>query len=435
MRRRRRISRRAKAAAVLLLLGGLSLSAGACPVHGAAAAGTEEKAASGEWRFTRDIAAPQPAPYYELYLDEGVYASAAEDLRDLRILDSEGDTVPYYLESSEEKAEEHTAAYSSALIHRAVKEGDSLLDYRITPLDEHVDIQGNRLVFELPDESFLKHVEVWGGYDGKAWERLAKGDLYATNGVSADSIELDASYKFSYYRLVVKNNPEGLDFPGLTLVDSSRSLRMDGFMQQKTLPYESGQVENRTEIVISNPDRLRIAKLTLEGAGTFSRRYELYDSDGARLPVTGSGELYRLDFKDTLISRTDVQPVEPSSSTLLRIVIYNLDDAPITLSGLKAEYRVDRLVFAGGEQAPYSLIYGNTLAAAPQYDIINFKDQIARVSLVTASLGAERVLPGTAEEPPAAGRWFQSQRGFNVIIIAVSLLLILVVARKLGLAK
>ncbi|MFD2881479.1 DUF3999 family protein [Paenibacillus rhizoplanae] len=321
--------RRARAAVLLAVLGGLILGPGASPAHSAAAAsGGAEKTGGGQWKLSREISVPEAAPYYELYLDEAVYRSAAEDLRDLRIQDSTGAPVPYYMESGAETVEEHSAVYSSALTHKAVKGTDTLLDYQIKPLAEHVDIQGNRLVFELPADSFLKHVEVWGGYDGQAWELLGTGDLYATNGLSADSITLERSYKFGYYRLVVKNNPEGLEFPGLTLVDSSREWSTAAFMRQKTPQTEIKQVENRTEIMISNTDRLKIGKVMLGSTGNFLRRYELYDSAGIKLPVTGSGELYRLDFKDTRISRTEIQPVVPAASDSLRVVIYNLDDAP-----------------------------------------------------------------------------------------------------------
>ncbi|WP_339311979.1 DUF3999 family protein [Paenibacillus sp. FSL M7-0896] len=437
MHSKRKTGQRARVAAVLLaVLGGLVLGPAAFPAHSAAAAsGEAEKTGGGQWKFSREISVPETAPYYELYLDEAVYRSAAEDLRDLRIQDSTGAPVPYYMESGAEKVEEHSAIYASELIHKAVKGTDTLLDYQIKPLAEHADIQGNRLVFELPAESFLKHVEVWGGYDGQAWEQLGTGDLYATNGLSADSITLERSYKFGYYRLVVKNNPEGLEFPGLTLVDSSREWSTAAFMRQKTPQTEITQVENRTEIIISNTDRLKIGKVMLGSTGNFLRRYELYDSAGSKLPVTGSGELYQLDFKDTRISRTEIQPVTPASSDSLRVVIYNLDDAPISITDLKVEYLVDRLVFAGGEKTPYSLRYGNTLATAPQYDIINFKDRISGEELVQAALGAETRVPVTAAEPPGTSWWLQGRWGFNAIIIVVSLLLILIVARKLGQAK
>lgn len=177
MRSQRKTSWRARAAVLLVVLGGLLLFTSAYPAQGtaAAAAGLAEKADSGQWKFSRAIGIPEPAPYYEVYLDEGVYGSAAEDLRDLRITGSTGEPVPYYLESGEGTVEERSTAYSSILIRRADQGTDTLLDYRITPLAEHVDIQGNKLVFELPDESFLKHVEVWEVMTGMPGSRWPQG--------------------------------------------------------------------------------------------------------------------------------------------------------------------------------------------------------------------------------------------------------------------
>lgn len=441
MRRQRQSGRRARTAALLaVMLSGCLLGLTGDPVPDrTAAAGSAEKTDSGSWKFSRAITVPQPADYYELYLDEAVYRSAAEDLRDLRVKDRTGAAVPYYLERGVESVEERNTAYSSELVDEAVKGPDTLLDYQIQPLAEHMDIQGNKLVFGLPAGPFLKHVEVWGGYDGIAWERLAQGELYATGGVRADSIVLERSYKFSYYRLVVKNNAEGLKFSGLTLLDSGREERTTPFLRQKPAEEEVTQNGNRTEIVIGNKDRLKIAKVKLDSSGNFLRRVELYDADGNQLPVAGSGELYRLDYKNTRIARTEVQPLTPSSAAELRMVIYNLDDAPIPVNSLSIEYLVDRLVFAGGGQAdkaPYSLIYGNGQAAAPQYDIINFKDRIDGGQPVAAALGTETAIPARAVEANQnGGRWFQEPWLFNLMMLVVSLLLVLIVARRLGRTK
>jgi hypothetical protein len=80
MRLQRKTGRRARAAAAVLLagLGGVLLFNSAYPAQNAAAAGVAEKAGSGQWKILREIGIPEPAPYYELYLDEGVYGTAAE---------------------------------------------------------------------------------------------------------------------------------------------------------------------------------------------------------------------------------------------------------------------------------------------------------------------------------------------------------------------
>ncbi|MNI32362.1 hypothetical protein D3C73_862720 [compost metagenome] len=92
---------------------------------------------------------------------------------------------------------------------------------------------------------------------------------------------------------------------------------------------------------------------------------------------------------------------------------------------------LDRLVFKIDGAQPYRLLYGNAGAAAPQYDIVNFKDYISKEGKGLAQLGEAESLQ-TAEAAPGQASWFQGRLGFNIVIIAVSLLLILFLARKLG---
>ncbi|WP_151734080.1 hypothetical protein [Paenibacillus tengchongensis] len=387
--------------------------------------------AAAEWSYTKPVESTDGAAYAEFYLDEQVYAAAAADLRDLRIADSSGKFIPFYIESLVETSEEQTTTYSSTLIHQAQKNGDTTFDYEVTPLAEHVDIQGNRVEFELPGEDFLLHVQLFGSYDGLAWEPVTNGDLYRAGGREQNSLELGGSYKFAYYRLVAEKNAASLPFPVMTLLQSSRLSGAEYFRRRQEAQFEIEEAERQTVITVHNPDRLRISALLLESGGSFARRFELYDGAGGRIPVTGSGELYRLDFKDTEIVSTTILPAEAASASTLRVVIHNQDDAPIPLTGIRLEYLVDRIVFAAGESGPYRLLYGNPEAAAPQYDIVQFKAYIAAEAKTPARLGAAASLqapePGAAPDPPARGR-----TGFNMVMIAVSLLLILLLARKLG---
>ncbi|AIQ45692.1 hypothetical protein R70723_07175 [Paenibacillus sp. FSL R7-0273] len=424
-----------KSSAALLLLGvlgpfalfpGQPLSASADGVTGGADAHPE-------WKYSKVIKLPEQTPYGELYLDPEVYAGAADDLRDLRIVDNTGTFIPFYKESSEELSEEQLIAYSATLIHSAKKDANTLFDYKVTPLAENVDVLGNRLDFGLPGVNFLLHTRLLGSYDGVAWEPLAEEDLYNVNGRVQSSIELGASYRYGYYRLIAENNVGNLTFPSLTLLRTTRVTHTDHFTQEQDAVYDIQQKDRQTEIIIQNPDQLNISGLQLEigGSGSFTRRFELYDGEGSMLAVSGSGELYRLDFKDTEIASTSIIPDGASSAFPLRIVIYNQDDAPLPVEGLKLEYLLDRLVFAAEGGQPLRLLYGNAEAAAPQYDIVNFKDYIAGEGKMLAGLGTAELRQSPAADT-AQTSWFQGKTGFNIVIIAVSLLLIVFLARKLG---
>lgn len=399
------------------------------PVQGYAA--TSDGDSRSHWQFSKSIELEPQATYQELYLDEEVYGQATEDLRDLRIVNGKGEFVPFYIESQTQTSEKHKVTYSSELMDTAKKGTNSIFDFKIIPVQDNIDIQGNRLVFELPSEPFLKHVQVLGGYDGHAWKLLGKGDLYYTEGLEQNYIELGATYKFNHYRLIVENNMENLQFSDLSLIQNTEETKTMNFQRQQTPEFEIIQEPKETQILIDNGNRLKISKVILDSEGNFTRTYAMFDDDGSRIGTEGN-ELYRLDFKDARIADTDIVTQATVNSPEFKIVIYNRDDAPIAISGIRIEYLVNKLVFAAGGEEPYQLLYGNLTASAPQYDLINFKAHIESSDVAMAKLGAEIAASKETGESLSKVKWFQSRLGFNVIIIAVSLLLILVLIRKLN---
>lgn len=408
---------------LVLLLCLISLS---IPIDGFAAASKE--AVSSHWGFSKEIRLESKAAYQHFYLDNEVYGQAAVDLRDLRIMNGSGEFIPFYIDSEAEAIEESVVSYTSSLMGTARKGRDTLFDYKIIPIRENTDIQGNTLVFDLPEEAFLKHVQVFGSYDGNTWELLKKSDLYSTDGLNQNRIELEATYKFSHFRLLVKDNIENLNFGKLQLLHNNRELRMRSYLRLQTPNYEMKQEGNRTEIHIQNKDHLKVSKITLQSSGNFTRSYELLDDSGKVIGTKGSTELYRMDFKDARIEATEIVPSTVVTSSF-KIIIYNHDDAPIKISGISAEYVVDKLVFAESGAGPYQLLYGNVEASTPQYDISNFKDLIEAGDVGLATLGAEN--PVLKEITSAKSNRFFSKMGFNAVIIVVSLLLIIILARKM----
>ncbi|MRN54081.1 DUF3999 family protein [Paenibacillus monticola] len=389
-----------------------------------------------QWGFTKPIEIAGKAPYHALYLDEEVYRQASNDLRDLRIVDGNGGFVPFYKDSGITAAEEQSLTYSSVLVHTAKKGVNTSFDYKITPIREDADIQGNKLVFTLPDEAFLKHVQVLGSYDGNVWEPLTKGDLYSTDGgVEQNSIELGTAYKFSYYRLVVANNSENLNFSTLLLLHNSTELKTTDYRRLRTPAYEIKKMGDQTQILVHNSDHLKVSKIMLKSTGNFIRKYELLDGSERNIETQGDGMLYRLDFQDAQdaqIAATDIVPFTTVTAPSFTIVIYNHDDAPLSISGLSMEYLIDKLVFAEEGVGPYRLLYGNPGASTPQYDIVNFKAHIEVEGVALAKLGAESVVPKTSVDSSSQVGWFQSRIWFNGVIIAVSLLLIIMLIRKMN---
>jgi hypothetical protein len=195
---------------------------------GLSAAGASAEDHTAGWQFSKIIEFKHEAldksktQYRSVFLDEAVYAKAREDLADLRIVDAEGRFIPFYMESGFTENSEKATVYSAQMITSIQKKQDTLIDYFIKPLQQNVDIQGNLLKVTLPKMSFLKFVEVFGGYDGNQWELLGKYTLYNTEQLEKNSIELGRIYKYNYYRLRIIDNVEKIAFPELELVHNEQ---------------------------------------------------------------------------------------------------------------------------------------------------------------------------------------------------------------------
>jgi hypothetical protein len=389
-----------------------------------------------EWPFSKAIELQGSGPYHALFLDEEVYGGTREDLGDLRIVNQSGNYVPFYMDHGYGEAKEQSKTYSSSLVRSAIKKGNTLLDYKITPMSENVDIQGNILAIELPEVDFLKHIDVYGSYDGNQWEFIDQSDLYRTDQLVKSSIELGSEHKFEFYRLSVLNNVEKLKFPSLQLIHNTEELQWLDYKKLGDPSYEVKQVDGVTEIIVNNESRLRINKMQLLTEGSnFTRSVELYDDQGVNIRTVGEQDLFRLDFKDVQIMNNAITTPIPNSSPSFTIRINNRDDSPLNIVDVHTEYIVDKLVFEDTDEGPYKLLYGNPNAIQPQYDIVNFKTHIEQEEVALGKLGTQVSLQeGFSKEEPTA--WWQQQKvWFNGIIIFVSILLVGLLIKKMNIPK
>src|SRR5690554_806021 len=87
------------------------------------------EAKSAEWAFSKTIQAEDIAEYRSVLLDEDVYAQALEGLIDLRIIDDEGQFIPYYIEAGTTDSKEKETVYSSEIVDNFMILNDRVFDF------------------------------------------------------------------------------------------------------------------------------------------------------------------------------------------------------------------------------------------------------------------------------------------------------------------
>ncbi|MNO98863.1 hypothetical protein D3C76_906220 [compost metagenome] len=250
------------------------------------------------------------------------------------------------------------------------------------------------------------------------------------------SIELGSEYKYEFYRLSVQNNVEKLSFPSLQLIHNTEDLQWQDYKKIDKPAYEVEQGDGVTRIIVNNESRLRMIEMQLlTESKNFTRSYELYDDQGVYNRAVGEHNIYHLDFKDVQITNNTITASSPIDSPHFTIKINNRDDAPLDIVGVETTYIVDKLVFEDQGKGPYQLLYGNSHANQPQYDIVNFKKHIELEDITLGKLGAQVAAKEATSPVEPTPWWEQPKVWFNGVIIVVSILLIYLLVKKLNSPK
>lgn len=361
------------------------------------------------FRYTRALTAAPGGPV-RFEPDGRMYGHARSDFSDLRVVDIDGDQVPW-------RAEPLAAAVAArpvALVARGRLDGvvSVVLDRGATP--EAID----RVELAVPDRDFVGSVEVLGSATGAegsyAW--LSTTQIYSVRG-AVDARSTAATFPPTDYRYLlvrargvtridgatVARDPQR---PRLAPVAAAPSVRQKRCETVVLLDLGFANVPVDSIEVRSSTDRF-VRGVVVEGS-----------SDGTVFGRLGSGQIAR--FRGVDLDRI----AAAGRHRYVRVTIENGDDAPLAALRVRALARPRPLLLAEGFDPPYRLLYGARTIPAPAYDF-------ARVP--STALGLGRAVEGTlgpetlndAYEPPADSRtFFERNRSLlNGLLVAAAIVL------------
>ncbi len=383
------------------------------------------------WSHSAPVEISGEGKYKALFLMPEVYAHAAANLADLRLVDSAGKQVPFYIQGGEVVRRESESVIAARLTDSFQGGDDSYFEYRLAT-DDNTDPLGNRLVFKLPAGVFVKHIEIYGSYDGVKWQLLARDYLYRVDGREKKEATLGGERKFRHYRIRVLDNAEKVALPEMSLVSRKAVSNWARYEQTARLAYavEVNGKDRQTVITVENPDRLRLKQLVLEVDDNFQRSYSAFTDAKAAHPAQ-TGEIYNLRFAGVAVDGRAIRFRTVPVTDRVVIKIDDRDDRPLAIRGIESEYYVDKLVFPDLGDKPYRLYFGNAKAEAPRYELGQQRGYIEKENQDECRLTAVEANQKTAPV------WLpiKSEYLFNAAIVAVSLLLVIVMVPKISSRK
>lgn len=360
-------------------------------------------------------------------LDAEVYARASADYADLRILDLNGNEVPYRLltrtENREETIEKTWNAENLSL--QLTEDG---LDIRFALGTD--DPQPTGIKIETPLQNFEQRVRVFGLLDAE--ETLLADEAIFDYSQYMDVRRTELPLKqnsFRSFRLLVDRPTSEQESHLLELTRhlqgtgeterqerftiTRRPFRIDriGLGKKETRIEVASIVEQNWELSIQSTSvdeesrqtriefttqREPLSKLRLvTSSHNFSRRVHL------EVPVkTGlrddwnriaSGTVSRLRYRDIEEQQLELSFPETRSRTF-RLIVENRDSPPLAIDGLEALGHVHQLLFLAQPDETYELQYGRETDSTtrPEYDTVAIDRLLAEgVNPLTFRLGAE----------------------------------------------
>ena len=311
------------------------------------------------FRYERTIDAPRAA-VVEVEPDGRLYAHAAPDFADVRIVDGDGDQVPW-----REAPQPAAIAQRPLLVLDRGRRGAFAVARVRTPAPV------DRVTLVVPDRRFVGTVFAYGSTDGSVWTKVASSQIYSVGGavVSRSTTVLLPANDFRYLEL-----------------RATRVSRIDGVLVSTSSRTPLVRVPANVRVVRASVvvdvghantpvDELRITSTT--------QRYDRRFAVSAHGGVVVTGRLLRVGASNTTVVGTGVR------TRYLRLTVDNGDDPPLRGLRVAAYARPRPLLVEGGHPRPLTMYYGGRVTA-PDYDF-------ARLPVagepVPATLGAERSNP------------------------------------------
>jgi len=164
----------------------------------------------------------------------------------------------------------------------------------------------------------------------------------------------------------------------------------------------------------------------------FQRHFRIYEKQ-----TTTDGRIVQIPLASEVWSRTPEPGVSDSRtfefqqkmrSDTLWIETDNGDNPPLALTSIRAIYPVVRLIFKVQETEGFSLVYGNPVAKAPQYDL-----SLVASKLLTASRSPAVISQANGKPKPASKAFNGIPAGalFWIALALVTISLLIVTAKLL----
>jgi hypothetical protein len=374
------------------------------------------------WKYSRSIELPpaEATRLVSIRVPQDVYAHAAPFLADVRVIDDAGAEVPYVLRAQETR-KEYAPPYAAAILENSFSPGH----YTQIVLDlKKYDAFHSSLRIDTSQAEFMEWVEVAASDDARVWrvvQERAPIFRFPREGHAGTNVVTYSPNNARYLRLRILDGDR--KFPVTTAAilatpagKSERETLAIPFLPAK--PAASGQSAWTVDL---GSDNLPLREVRFQvGPGEFVREVTLESSpDGTQWYWVGSGEIYRFAQGGRPCEQLSVT-IGGTPQRYLRVEIANGNDRPLNGVVPALYIAAQRITFQQKPGRSYRLLYGDSRANGPVYDLERRVSAQQVDAAMVAQAGPEEFNSDWADPRP----WTETHKFVLWLAVALAVLLI-----------
>jgi Protein of unknown function (DUF3999) len=362
------------------------------------------------WRYTRAIEEASGGALNYLTLDRWVFSHSENRLADLRVIDDEGKEIPYAVRSQITRPPEPVKLVS------AVRE-NSFVPKEFTQVVVDLGAKTgfhNNLRVRTPETDFINWVEVAASDDAHVWRIVnARAPI---SRFSKENLEGNQTVRYSennarYLRVRIQEAQHPFQVTDIEVFSSPASNNEAVGENEIQVVHALAPDENGSDSLTRWTmdfvgGHIPISRFTFETSQSeFYRAVRiLTSSDGKEWHFVGGGEIHRYVFNGVSQESLGVPGSEDWEPRHWRVEVLNANDAP--LSGVRLYVLMAKrfVLFHGAAGRSYRMLYGNSRATAPDYDLVRTLQIPGVEAMGHASLGAEEATSNYVDPSPFTER-------------------------------
>jgi hypothetical protein len=332
----------------------------------------------GQYQTTGKIKPVSQNGLHEIVLSPEIRSYSKQDLSDIRLFDSKGNEVPYFIKNDTTVSSNTFEEYT--IVSKTVSPKKNTSIVIAIPANKN----NNQLSLYIANSDAEKKYSISGSDDQKEWFGISNSEtLSDLSNTSETSVIKTISYPLNKYHYLKIDFDDKKTLPVNVLKVGNFSSQLQKSILSEIIPHKTATTENRSKketqihVLFDTPQVINEISFEISKPTYYNRKVIVYKKvrrETKRKSAEFDEEIASFELNSNAKNSFTVSEIFEKE---FFIKIENHDNQPLSISKIKYDQKPIAIVADLNSGENYILKTGNKTLTEPEYDLSDFKNNIA----------------------------------------------------------